>query len=309
VTALFESSGDLIADRRYALGCGLRARGDIAGAADLFAQAGEAAPGFTAAWFALGEAHEALGEHGAARTAFARALAIDPADRHGASLHLARLGVDAAGGAMPAAYVRAVFDQYAPRFDLALTQGLAYRAPELILAAARAACEAAARPFHFADVLDLGCGTGLGGAAFRPSADRLTGMDLSGEMIRLARTKEIYDRLEVAEIVAFLDRERRSGTAWDLVAAADVFAYFGDLHAPFAACARVMKPDGLLAFSVETHPGEGFVLGEKLRYAHSENYVRAALAAAGLRALIIEHASPRNEAGAPVPGLVAVATH
>ena len=40
------------------------------------------------------------------------------------------------------------------------------------------AMQAAGRPLRFARTLDLGCGTGLGGAAFRAVVDRLVGVDL-----------------------------------------------------------------------------------------------------------------------------------
>ena len=83
---LFISSGDLIADRRYDLARGYAADGDLAAAADLYAQAVELAPGFASAWFALGEAREALGDRDGARAAFAQARDTDPQDRHGAGL-------------------------------------------------------------------------------------------------------------------------------------------------------------------------------------------------------------------------------
>ena len=125
---LFISSGDLIADRRYDLARGYAADGDLAAAADLYAQAVELAPGFASAWFALGEAREALGDRDGARAAFARARDADPQDRHGAALHLARLGgADPAAGALQT-YVRTLFDQYAPRFDRAL-EDLSTRRP------------------------------------------------------------------------------------------------------------------------------------------------------------------------------------
>ena len=91
-TPTFASSGNLIADRRYAFGRELASRGDLAAAADLFAQAAEAEPAFAAAWFALGETAGKLGDRAGAVAAFERALALDPQDRCGAALHLARLG-------------------------------------------------------------------------------------------------------------------------------------------------------------------------------------------------------------------------
>ena len=64
---------------------------------------------------------------------------------------------------------------------------------------------------------------------------------------------------------------------------------------------------GLLAFTVETHGGEGVILGEGLRYAHGAGYVRRATEAAGLALSQLEDLSARNEDHAPVPGLVVVA--
>ena len=61
-TQLFVSSGDLIADRRFEFAKDLEKRGDLAAAADLYAQAVEIAPGFASAWFALGEIAARLGD-------------------------------------------------------------------------------------------------------------------------------------------------------------------------------------------------------------------------------------------------------
>ncbi len=302
--SLFESSGDLIADRRYAFGCDLMARGDAAGAADLFAQALERAPDFVSAWFALGEARERLGQRPQAIGAFRQVLARDPADRHGASLYLMRLGATPLQE-MPAEYVRTLFDQYAERFDAALVEGLAYRGPELLVAAVKAAVEAAGRPLHFACALDLGCGTGLGGAALRPLVERLTGVDISAGMVEQARAKQIYDRLAVADLVPFIDAQPPA--AYDLLFAADVFVYFADLVPLVSAAGRALVPDGLLAFSVESHAGDGVILGAKLRYAHAGAHVRMALSTAGLTLLRLDRAATRTEGGQPVPGLIAVA--
>ena len=113
---LFLSSGDLVADRRFEFARDLQLKGDLAAAADLLLQAIEVAPGFVSAWFTLGEIREQLGEREAAITAFRKALVADPGDRHGASLHLMLLGAQELSG-MPQAYVHALFDQYAPKFE------------------------------------------------------------------------------------------------------------------------------------------------------------------------------------------------
>ena len=303
---LSQSSGDLIADRRFAIAQELFARGDLVGAADLLAQAIEAAPRFASAWFALGELREKLGNRDEAIAAFQEVCALDPEDQLGAGLHLVRLGALAPGD-MPAAYVRTLFDQYAPRFDAALTEGLGYRGPQVLHDAVAAACTAEGRAMRFDTMLDLGCGTGLAGAAFRPLVRELTGVDLSERMVAAARGKNVYNRLATGDLVHFLQAEAREGSRHELIAAADVFAYLAWLPSVTAAAARVLAPRGLLAFTVETHADDDVILGEKLRYQHGAAHVRAAVAGAGLTLLSLGEASTRHEAGIAVPGLVAVA--
>jgi predicted TPR repeat methyltransferase len=300
-TPTFASSGNLIADRRFAFGRELFSRGDLAAAADLFAQATEAEPTFAAAWFALGETAAKLGDQEGAVVAFERALALDPQDRCGAALHLAQLGAADAAQAMSPAYVRTLFDQYAPRFDGAL-EALAYRGPQLLLDAVMRA-----RPAKLAAALDLGCGTGLAGVAFWPCVAHLTGVDLSPGMVARCRTKAIYDRLETAELAAFLQTERTAQRRYDLVVAADVFAYLYDLAPVVQAVADVLSAGGFVAFTVETQESDGVALGEKLRYRHGAGHVRTAIEAACLDIIELAPAVTRIEAGDAVPGLVAVA--
>jgi predicted TPR repeat methyltransferase len=302
--SLHLSSGNLIADRRYEWARDLKAKGDPAGAADLLTQALELAPGYAAAWFALGEVREMLADRAGAVAAFAQARAADPQDRHGAGLHLARLGA-APAAAMPENYVRALFDGYAPGFERALTEGLCYRAPELLLRAVEAAL--AQRRMKFGALLDLGCGTGLAAAPFRPFADWAVGVDLSPAMLAKARAKGIYDRLIEDDVARFLAAEAALAARYHLILAADVFVYLDDLSAVLAAAARVLARSGVLAFSVETHDGDGTVLRDTLRYAHGAAHVRAALAAAGLAPLRLDSAATRTEKGDPVPGLIVVA--
>jgi predicted TPR repeat methyltransferase len=299
---LFLSSGDILADRRYDHAVGYAERGDYAAAADLLAQALELSPRFASAWFRLGEVRERLGEREAAVAAFREALAADPADRNGAALHLARLGAADAATAMSPDYVRALFDQYAPRFDDALAN-LSYSAPSLLRESVEAVCDGAMP--RFGSMLDLGCGTGLAGVRFRPHVDWLVGVDLSPKMIEEARGKGLYDRLAVGDIGEFL-QEQQEG-AVHLIVAADVFVYLADLAPVFTAASRVLAPHALLAFSVETHDGAGVVLGEKLRYAHGKPYIRAMLEGAGLLVRQMTFVSTRTENNVPVPGLLVVA--
>ncbi len=304
---LFVSSGDLIADRRYKAAIELASRGDFPAAADILAQTVELTPNFATAWFALGAIRDRLGDRAGAVAAFERTRDADPQDYHGARLQLARLGAGEPAPAMTGTYVRRLFDQYAGRYDNALTEHLHYRGPALLRDAVEAAMRASRRPMHFAAMLDLGCGTGLAGAAFRPVVDRLIGVDLSPAMIAQAESKGLYDRLATADLTAFLAAERQAAEQYDLVIAADVFVYVNDLAPILSAVARVLSPDGVLAFTVETHSGAGTKLLPTLRFAYGAEHLRAVIAAAGLALYTLAAAAIRTENGIPVDGLVAVA--
>jgi predicted TPR repeat methyltransferase len=301
---LFLSSGDLIADRRYDFARDLQLRGDLEGAADLMAQAAELAPNFASAWFALGELKQQLNLHGDAIQAYRKACVADPLDRHGAKLRLIRLGAEQLSD-MPPAYVRSLFDQYAPRFEDALLNDLDYRGPQILLQAVVSACRTIKRPPFFKRALDLGCGTGLAAREFAKNVDAFVGIDLSPGMIAKAKDTGLYERLDVADMVEGLKAEPDASV--DLVLSADAIIYLPDLGPSLKEVARVLRTNGIVAFTTETHSGDGVVLGAGFRYAHGALHVRGAIAAAGLTLCSLNEASTRNESSVPVPGLVVVA--
>jgi predicted TPR repeat methyltransferase len=302
---LFLSSGNLLADRRFEFARDLQLKGDLAAAADLLEQTVELAPDFVSAWFTLGEIRLELGERDAAVAAFRRACDADPQDRHGASLRLMRLGAEELSN-MPKAYVQALFDQYAPRFDTALLDHLDYRGPAILFKGVLAVCAAGQRPAFFRRAIDLGCGTGLAAAAFAKQVDRFIGIDLSPGMIEQARAAGLYAELEAVDMVDGL--ANKPDASAELIIAGDAMVYVSDLAPVLAQANRVLAPNGLVAFTVETHEGDGVIIGAGLRYAHAASHVRDVVQTAGLTLAHLEAASPRTEDNVPVPGLVVVAT-
>jgi predicted TPR repeat methyltransferase len=292
--------GDLLAYRRYSYARAAAEEGDWRAAAEVLEQALERAPGWASAWFALGEAREKLGDRNGAAEAFRATLGADPSDAQGAAARLALLGVGETPMALPRAYVARLFDDYAPRFNAHVTEALAYCGPELIVEA----LEGVDGARRYARGLDLGCGAGLIGAALRARVDALAGVDLSPAMIAEAGAAGCYDALEADDLVDFL--ASRNHGEFDLVVAADVLVYFGDLADVVAAVARALAPGGRFAFTVETCEGETFRLGSAMRFAHPGAYVLETAAAKGLRPLALNEASTRREAGRPVAGLVGV---
>ncbi len=300
LNAPFGSSGNLLADRRYDYAVASLKEGDADAAADLLRQTLDLTPAWPPAHFALGEALEALGQREAAGTAFARVLELAPVDAIGARLRLARLGLRAPAGAMSAGYVAALFDGYAGRFDTHLVKALGYCGPQIICESLRRVCEDLVRPFQFQAAIDLGCGTGLMARALAGHVGVIDGIDLSPAMVAKARQSGLYRRVDVGDALQALQAPA------ELILAADVLVYIGDLSALFGAVARALTSGGLFAFTVQSCAGDGFILGNDLRHHHSALYVRRMAHAAGLRVAHLAPCVTRQDGGQDVPGLVVV---
>lgn len=201
-------------------------------------------------------------------------------------------------------YVREVFDRFAETFDQQLTQ-LQYRGPELIAAAL---AEHLGEPRGQLRILDAGCGTGLCGAALRPYARQLAGVDLSVRMLDHARQRRCYDALDAAELTAYLDAHP---ARWEVIVACDTFNYFGELQQLLSSVAGALAPGGTLIFTLEhdvtTSPSPGFHLNPTGRYSHTPDYLRRSLEWAQLALRSLAPVTLRQEAEQPVAGLLAAA--
>jgi predicted TPR repeat methyltransferase len=181
----------------------------------------------------------------------------------------------------PSDYIVESFNAFAGDFDAKLVGELGYRLPETIDELLRSAHITGPLP----NVLDAGCGTGLCGRFLRPLAVRLEGVDLSPRMLDKARLLALYDRLECSDLVAFLVA---SPTPYDLVVAADVLIYLGDLRPLFAAAARAIAPGGWFLGSIEALDGRGYGVLPSGRFAHAPSYVRDVAARAFVEITCIE---------------------
>jgi predicted TPR repeat methyltransferase len=252
--------------------------------------------GFVEARTNLGRTLQTLGRPAQALPHLEAALAARPDDE---ALRFLR---DAAAGALPArppdAYVAHLFDDMATQFDEHLVEKLGYRIPERIAEVLGAWLDARARPRR---VLDLGCGTGLVAHALRGRYEEIRGVDLAPKMVAMARARKLYAAVECGELVAYLSGQRDASA--DLLVAADVFIYVGDLGPVLAQAARVLAAGGRFAFSVEGGgPGEGYSLDPAGRYVHADGYVTAL---AGSSGFLVAHSAAetiRAERGVPVPG-------
>ncbi|GGZ03306.1 tetratricopeptide repeat protein [Pseudoduganella plicata] len=266
-----------------------------------YAQALQLRPGYARAQLGSANALRALGRRDEAIAAYEAALACG-ADADTVAYLLASLGAAPAPQASPAGYVAALFDQYAGRFERHLVDVLRYRTPALL--ADLLARQVPPHAHGSLDILDLGCGTGLCGPLLRPLARRLEGVDLSSGMLAQARELGVYDALACAELTAFL---RTAPACRDVLVAADVLVYVGDLDAAFGAARDALRTGGLFVLSVEALTEEGaagYALRPSGRYAHTARYLDAL---AARHRFVVRETVPctlREDSGSGVAGLL-----
>ncbi len=90
---------------------------------------------------------------------------------------------------------------------------------------------------------------------------------------------------------------------YDLVLAADVLVYVGDVEPLFRAAHGALRRDGLFAFTTQgPEEGDGFGVGSDLRFHHAAPYIRRMAAAAGFAVLHMSPCAVRQDAGRPAAG-------
>lgn len=285
-------------DIRYNLGCCYRDAGELEEARSVFAHLAEMAPDHLPALNNLAYLHHLLGEYDEAREVYGRILQLDPDHASAGYMHAVLVGAPVA--VPPREYVRSLFDHYSSTFEENLTRDLEYT----LYLDMRVMFDTIPRNTGLRDHgLDLGCGTGLAGQAFRTACRNLSGVDLSTRMIERAAAKQIYDGLHVEEIVAFL---HHGPDLFDLFIATDVLIYLGDLQPLFAAAARRATPDGLFCLSTERTDTAGWFIQATGRYAHHPDYVRKIARENGWRELRSAPTDIRREGDGWIAGTLFV---
>lgn len=151
--------------------------------------------------------------------------------------------LDSAYQARDAAQTRALYDDWAISYEAEVAEN-GYVTPERCAAALKAQTTDPTQP-----VLDFGCGTGLSGLALHQAGfTTIDGLDLSGEMLAIAREKGVYRHLNQIEAGAPLP-----GETYNLCAAIGVI---GAGAAPISALHTLMRrlpKGGKLVFSFNDH--------------------------------------------------------
>lgn len=147
-------------------------------------------------------------------------------------------------------------------------------------------------------VLDLGCGTGAVGNQFKGQFKKISGVDISAEMIRQARQTKAYSQLKKMDMLTFLTQTSQT---YDIVVAADVFCYIQDLLPVFKGVFQHLHPQGTFVFSVETGPNGTQKNG---RFLCSGPYIKKILQESGFQIKTIQKTSLRKEGDTFAPGLI-----
>ena len=322
----------------YNLGIVLKAMGQLEDAAASYERAVALKPDHVNAHNNLGNVWKALGQPDKARASFAQALALNPAnadthynlgilaceqgacgdaeqhfsrclecdpdDQRGARILLAHLGAGAAPERTPEAHLLSLYETRSRFWD----QEGGYFGARLVAGAYRQHAASADR-----HILDIGCGTGLVGAAVRDLAARLEGADISPAMLEKAGAKNLYDTLFEADLAPFMAEHAGS---YDAVLGAAALIHFGDLRPLFQAASRCLRGRGLFVFTVFPHDdadGADYAvaastgLAQSGCFRHSIPYLERLAAETGFAVLELEKTiHEHDQAANPVAGLLVV---
>ena len=183
-------------------------------------------------------------------------------------------------------YNRLLFDNFAPTYEQTL-QNINYQVINEITALYA--------PFK-GKILDLGCGTGLLAQKIKSSDNEIDGIDISANMLEIAAAKNIYNKLINTDLIEYLEQKN----SYDLIIAADVFCYFGDLSAVIKKCAPTK-----LIFSVETNADtKSYLLQANGRYQHNPQYIADILVQNSYRQIKHHKIVLRQENGNDVIGYI-----
>jgi predicted TPR repeat methyltransferase len=289
---------ELSADELTKLAKRLRDKGRIETAYQCQRRITELSPQNPDAWEELGELAHILGRRDEARSAYERYLELEPDDAETRHMLIA-LRDESPPPRAPDECIQQMYQRFSSFFEFNLCEELGYEGPQRLYCL----IQPVIGDRRELSVADLGCGSGLMGVQVKPAAARMIGVDLSPEMIALARARNIYDDFEVAEITRWLATARDN---FDLITACDCFIYFGDLRQIVTPAAGKLAPEGILAFTVERGDQYPYRLTDSGRYTHHPQHIRDAAAEAKLNVVRLEEGFLRMEYGEEVTALFAV---
>jgi len=144
-------------------------------------------------------------------------------------------------------------------------------------------------------LLDIGIGTGLSSLLFHKAGLKISGFDSSPDMLEECRKKKFSGTLIRHDLLKA--PYPFPGTSFDNIISLAVLNFFSDLSAVFREAARIIKANGIFAFSIEEkkekqddrysiHIGEGTEQEyDVLMYRHGDAKIRDRLGKEGFTVL------------------------
>ena len=137
---------------------------------------------------------------------------------------------------------RDIYADWANDYDRDTLDGMGYVGPSLVAEALAERISSGAR------ILDAGCGTGLAGEQLAARGFmRVDGIDVSPEMLRVARGKNVYRSLRVADLTAPIELPDDS---YDAAVCVGVFTNGHVGPSALDKLARVVRPGGTIVATV-----------------------------------------------------------
>ncbi|MGQ3887906.1 tetratricopeptide repeat protein [Legionella sp. CNM-1927-20] len=226
-----------------------------------------------------------------------QALIINPKDKASQHMLNALSDLDKPVETAPE-YAANLFNNYALYYDQHVQKYLKYSVPQQILHIL-----SELDITHCEKTLDLGCGTGLTGQVLRDVSQKLIGVDISKKMLNWACPKGIYDKLIESEALTYLTAEKE---LYNLIVAADVLPYFGELSPLFQQISKHLESQGYFIFSTEISSTMPWQLQESARFSHHEKYLEQLAEANSLNIIIKKQIVARHQEGVPLPSWLIV---
>lgn len=113
-------------------------------------------------------------------------------------------------------------------------------------------------------VLDLGCGTGSITTILAKRGYDMIGVDLSADMLNVARDKAVEEGLDVLYLCQDIRKFELYGTVDAIICTLDVINYITDIHQlshVFALVKNYLNPDGIFIFDINTEHKLKNILG------------------------------------------------
>jgi predicted TPR repeat methyltransferase len=196
----------------------------------------------------------------------------------------------------PHPYIVQHFDELAERYDDAFLANLQYQVPHQIQDVLTHHLDTGWK----GDIVDVGCGRGVMAPVLKPFAKTLTGVDLSPRMIEFANKRGLYDKLIVDDFIPYLEAH---ADQCDLITAASVLLYIGNLQSVFAAANTALRSGGLFIFDIESSNEAKYELQANGHFSHAEVYIET-LAKPYFEVIEFDQLNLRQEGGKPVRGAI-----